>query len=65
MFANIILSVIILSILLFMMSITLIFFKNRKFPSSHIGNNQALKEKGIECALSQDKKEQRDNRSLE
>jgi hypothetical protein len=34
------------------------FFKNKQFPSLHIGQNKHLKEKGISCATSQDREAQ-------
>ncbi len=55
--------ILLLSLFLVALSILLlgfrIFFnKNGKFPNSHIGNNEQLKEKGITCMNSQDLQEQ-------
>lgn len=40
------------------------FFKNKEFPSLHIGQNKHLKEKGISCATSQDKEAQKKTKNI-
>lgn len=46
---------ILIAIALFLLSIRIIIKKNGKFSSQHIGENKALKEKGVYCAQTQDK----------
>ena len=54
MFEVIVISVIILSVVMFLLSIKIIFRKNGRFPNTHIGDNAALREKKIKCAKTQD-----------
>ena len=39
------------------MSIRVMLRKDGRFPDTHIGNNKALREKGIFCARTQDEEE--------
>ncbi|RLD87625.1 MAG: hypothetical protein DRJ09_09930 [Bacteroidetes bacterium] len=48
-----ILAVIILAIAILLMAVFL-FVKGKEFPKTRIGHNKKMKEKGIECAFSQD-----------
>lgn len=55
--------VILLSVVLVLLSVVLLgirvfFTKNGKFPETHVGNNPALRKKGIHCAKTQDREEQ-------
>jgi flagellar basal body-associated protein FliL len=50
-----ILSVIILSVAIASMAVYL-FFKGKEFPKTKIGHNKKMRDKGIECAFSQDYK---------
>lgn len=45
----------ILTVCIVLMSIRIILKKNGRFPNSHIGNSQALRQKGIHCAKTQDR----------
>jgi len=60
---RIILTVIIVSIILGLaflgLAIQIIFKKSHKFPNFHVGGNKAMQEKGISCAKTWDKSEQR------
>lgn len=46
----------IVGICVLLLGIRIFFVKNGKFPNSHIEGNIALKNKGIKCASSQNKK---------
>jgi hypothetical protein len=50
-----ILSVIMMAIVAFLMSIKILFKKNGKFPNTHIGANKEMAKRGITCATSQDR----------
>ncbi len=45
---------ILVGIAVLLLGIRVFFFKGRKFPSSHVGDNEALRQKGIYCAKTQD-----------
>jgi len=49
----IVLAAIVLAIALLFMAVFL-FVKGKEFPKTKIGHNKKMKEKGIECAFSQD-----------
>ncbi len=49
--------VIILALAFLLLGIKTLIKKNGTFPSGHIGDNEALKKKGISCAKSQDREE--------
>lgn len=55
----ILVSAIILFIGILLIGFRIFFTKKGTFPNTHIGGNQALKNKGITCATSQDKESQR------
>jgi len=48
-------TLILVGIAVLLLGVRIFFFKGRKFPSSHIGDNKVLREKGIHCAKTQDK----------
>ncbi len=48
---------IIISISVLLLGIKLFFSKEESFPETHIGNNKAMKKKGISCIKSQDLEE--------
>lgn len=54
-----IVSSVLLLIGVFLLGYRIFFIKGGVFPNIHIGGNKALKEKGIECATSQDRNAQR------
>ena len=54
--------VVLLSLVLVVLSVLLLgikvfFTKDGRFPETHVGNNKALREKGIHCAKTQDLQE--------
>lgn len=51
-------SVIVLLVAVLFMAFKPLFTKNGRFPNIHIGGNKALKERGINCATSQDREAQ-------
>lgn len=53
----VLLSIVIMTIVIAGFGVKIFFKKGGKFPSSHVGNNEALKEKGVYCATTQDKLE--------
>ena len=60
-----ILVVILLLIIIFLLlGIRVFFTKNGKFSNTHIGGNEAMRKKGIDCATSQDREEQKDTKHL-
>ena len=48
-------TLILVGIAVLLLGIKVFFFKNGKFPSTHIGDNEALLQKGIHCAQTQDR----------
>ncbi len=48
-------SIVLLAIAIAGMAIGILIKKNGRFPELHIGKNKHLKEKGIDCATSQDR----------
>jgi hypothetical protein len=57
MFVIIVFAVVILLAGVALMSIQVIVKKNGHFPDTHVGNNKALREKGIHCAKTQDRED--------
>jgi len=53
MFKIFILAVVVLAMAVLAMALFLL-FKGKEFPKTKIGHNKKIKEKGIECAFSQD-----------
>jgi hypothetical protein len=50
-----VLSVVVLAVAFVALAVFM-FFKGREFPKTKIGHNKKMREKGIECAFSQDYK---------
>jgi len=48
-------TIILVGIAVLLLGIRVLFFKNGKFPSPHIGDNEALSQQGIHCAQTQDR----------
>ena len=42
-------------IAVFLLSVKILFSKSKKFPETHIGRNMEMKKRGISCAISQDR----------
>lgn len=58
----IIISTILLAIGVLLLGLRIFFVKDGKFPNFHIGGNKALRDKGINCATTQDRKAQKTKR---
>ncbi len=54
-----IISAILLIIGVLIMGFRIFFIKGGEFPNIHIGGNQALKNKGVHCATTQDREAQK------
>lgn len=52
----VVISIILLAIAIVLMAVKVIFVKNGKFPSSHVHDNEALRNKDIKCTSCDDKK---------
>jgi hypothetical protein len=48
-----------IAIALILMSVNILIKKNGKFSNEHIGQSKALKKRGIKCAQTQDREEQK------
>ena len=55
-------AVIILAICIFFLCVNIIFKRNGEFPKSHVSSNNAMRERGIGCAQSQDRMARRKSR---
>lgn len=53
---------VLLLICLLAMAFKVFFIKGGRFTNTHIGGSKALKERGVNCATSQDREAQRDNK---
>lgn len=47
------------------LGITTFFSKKKKFPNTHIGKSKAMKERGISCAATTDRKERENYKPIE
>lgn len=52
---TIIVPLVIVLIAVFLLGFKIFFFKDGKFPNTHVGGNKALRDKGIGCATTQDR----------
>lgn len=52
---TILITLLIVAISLLLLGVKVFFTKNGKFPNGHVGNNKALRERGIGCTQSQDR----------
>ena len=52
----IIITIFLVSMCVLLLGFRVFFTKNGKFPNTHVEGNEALKEKGITCMKSQDRK---------
>ena len=52
-------SLLAMALVVFLLSIGLIFKKNGRFPSTHVGGNKVMKQRGISCHTSQHRDAQR------
>lgn len=55
MIKTVLLGIAILLVAILLMGVRVFFTKKGKFPSSHVGGNKAMRERGIPCATSQDR----------
>jgi len=46
------------------LGISTFFSKKKKFPETHIGRNKAMKERGISCAATTDRKERQNYKPI-
>ncbi|MFO8002260.1 MAG: hypothetical protein R6U46_13555 [Marinilabilia sp.] len=60
----ILISVILMAIVMALFSVRMLLQKGGKFPHTHIGGNRNMSRRGIFCATTQDKVEQRDKRHI-
>lgn len=58
MLQTLLITAILTAIAIILLGVKVFFVKNGKFPETHVGNNPAMKERGITCAKSQDKEAQ-------
>ncbi|MBR1655587.1 MAG: hypothetical protein IKH14_00675 [Prevotella sp.] len=56
MFETLLLSVLIIAIALILLLVKVLLKKNGSFSSQHIHDNPAMRERGIDCVLEQDRK---------
>lgn len=47
------------------LGITTFFSKKKKFPNTHIGKSKAMKERGISCTATTDRKERENYKPIE
>lgn len=47
------------------LGITTFFSKKKKFPNTHIGKSEAMRERGISCAATTDRKERESYKPIE
>lgn len=52
-------TLVLLLISFLLLGIRVLFTKNGKFPDTHISGNKAMRERGIHCAQTQDRQEQK------
>lgn len=60
---TLLLSVLIIAIAMALFSVKLLFRKNGEFTSMHIHDSKAMKERGIDCVMEQDKKARKEGRA--
>ncbi|NDP21644.1 MAG: hypothetical protein GZ091_11280 [Paludibacter sp.] len=58
----IIISAVLLAIGIMLLGLRIFFVKDGKFPNFHIGGNKTLRDKGINCATTQDRQAQKTKR---
>ena len=63
MIETLLLSVLIIAIAVVLLSVKLIVRKGGRFSSMHIHDSEAMKERGIHCAVDQDRDARRANRA--
>ena len=56
-------SVLIIAIAVGLLSIKVIFLKDGSFSSQHIHDNKAMKERGIDCVIEQDRQARKANKA--
>lgn len=61
---TLLLSVLIIAIAIALMSVKVIFLKYGKFNSMHIHDNKAMQERGIYCAIDQDRKARENDKAF-
>ncbi len=62
---TVIISSILLLAAVLLLGIRVFFVKDGKFPNIHIGNINALKEKGVSCATTQDRNARKNTKRMD
>ncbi len=65
MLITILISAILLFIAVLFLGLRIFFVKSGKFPNIHIGGNKALRDKGINCATTQDRDAQKKSKRMD
>lgn len=60
----ILITIVLVAIVAFFLSLSIIFRSNGKFPNFHVGGNKQLTDKGIYCANTQDKLARKHKRAI-
>lgn len=55
-------SILFIAVVFLLLGIRIFFVKGGEFPNLHIGGSKALKEKGVHCATTQDRLDQKTGR---
>ncbi len=58
------LSIVMMALVAFLFSFNILFRKNGKFPSLHIGGNKEMAKRGISCATSQDREARKKGKAI-
>jgi hypothetical protein len=58
MLLTILVAIVVVLLAIILLSVNILFRKNGKFPDGHIGSNKAMKERGVKCAITQDREAQ-------
>jgi len=61
----ILISAVLLFIAVLLLGIRIFFVKNGKFPNTHIGGSEAMRDKGVGCATSQDRQARQKKKRLD
>lgn len=63
MFQAFLVTLFLLAIGMVCLCVNMLFKKNGKFPNTHIGASKAMKDRGINCATSQDREAQQSSKT--
>lgn len=59
---TVLITLLIVAICVLLLGVKVFFVKGGKFPNGHVSGNKAMRDKGINCAQSQDREAQRKKR---